>query len=94
MSHAHGGVCRSRDGLGLPVLHLRTSRHRICATPKTPLARRSFVAMVLRLAVFVLMLGTLLYRFGPLAGVAALMGAAVTRGLMIRAEPRPRPGGH
>ena len=49
--------------------------------------------MVLRLAVFALMLGTLLYRFGPLAGVAALMGAAVTRGLMIWAEPRPRLGG-
>lgn len=93
MSHAHGGVCRPRDGLGLPVLHLRTSRHRICATPKDT-ARPANVAMVLRLAVFALMLGTLLYRFGPLAGVAALMGAAVTRGLMIRAEPRPRPGGH
>ncbi len=57
---------------------------------RTPLARRGFVAMVLRLAVFALVLGILLHRFGPLAGVAALAGAAVTRGLMVRAEPTLR----
>ena len=87
IGHAHGGVCRPRDGLGLPVFTGSVQPQR------TPLTRRSVVAMVLRLAVFALMLGTLLYRFGPLAGVAALMGAAVTRGLMIWAEPRPRLGG-
>ena len=54
---------------------------------RTPLARRGFVAMVLRLAVFALVLCTLLHRFGLLAGVAALAAAAVTRGLMVRAEP-------
>ncbi len=83
-------------GMVLGYLYFTCVRHAagFVQPQRTPLARRSFVAMVLRLAVFVLMLGTLLYRFGPLPGVAALMGAAVTRGLMIRAEPRPRPGGH
>ena len=57
---------------------------------RTPLARRGFVAMVPRLAVFALVLGILLHLFGTLAGVTALAGAAITRGLMVRAEPKLR----
>ena len=57
---------------------------------KTPLARRSLVALVLRLSVFALVLGVLLHRFGPLAGVAALAGATVARNLMVWAEPKPQ----
>ncbi len=83
-------------GMVLGYLYFTCVRHATGSVQpeRTPIARRSFVAMVLRLAVFALVLGILLYRFGPLAGVAALMGAAVTRGLMIRAEPKPRPRGH
>ena len=56
----------------------------------TPLARRSVMGMILRIAVFAVVLGLLLYRFGPVPGVAALMGAAISRALMARVEPKPR----
>jgi len=53
------------------------------------LERRSLPGMLVRLVAFALVLGFLLYRFGPLAGVAALVGMAASRGLMARAELRP-----
>ena len=80
-------------GLGMVLGYLSSPTPELCNPKGHRSPGEAVVAMVLPLAVFALMLGTLLHRFGPVAGVAGLMGAVVTRGLMIRAEPRPRPRG-
>ena len=77
-------------GMVLGYLYFAWVRRSTGQSQGAPLAGPSVAAMAARLMVFALVLGVLLYRFGPPAGIAALVGAAITRVLMARAEGKPR----
>lgn len=82
-------------GMALGCLYFAWVRHATESVhfQRTPLARRSpvaMVAMVLRLGAFAAVLGIRRHTFGPLAWVPALVGGTATRSLMARAEPKPQ----
>ncbi len=73
-------------GMVLGYLYLSWVRRALgsVSSNRMPPGRRAVAEMLLRLVAFALVLGLLLYRFGPLSGVAALVGAVLSRSLMAR----------